>query len=78
MKVRLPLALIVAVVGVGLIPGPVAAGPPAEEEFSPVGDRFRAGRPSSRSKAAPCWSANMYMSLARVFPTSSSSRRRTT
>jgi hypothetical protein len=43
MKVRLPLALILAVVGVGLIPGPVAAGPPTEEEFSPVGDRFLCG-----------------------------------
>jgi hypothetical protein len=43
MKVRLPLALILAVVGMGLIPGPVAAAPPTEEEFSPVGDRFLCG-----------------------------------
>ena len=50
MKVRLPLALILAVVGVGLIPGPVAAGPPTEEEFSPVGDRFLCGDPRHSPK----------------------------
>ena len=40
MKVRLSLALIIAVVGAGLIPATVAADRPTEEEFSPVGDRF--------------------------------------
>jgi hypothetical protein len=40
MKVRLSLALIVAVVGAGLIPATAAADRPTEEEFSPVGDRF--------------------------------------
>jgi hypothetical protein len=43
MKVRLPLALVVAVVSAVLIPGTAAAGPPTEEEFSPVGDRFLCG-----------------------------------
>jgi hypothetical protein len=43
MRVRLSLVFIVAVVSVGLFPGPVAAGPPTEEEFSPVGDRFLCG-----------------------------------
>jgi hypothetical protein len=40
MTVRLSLALIVAVVGAGLIPATVAADRPTEEEFSPVGDQF--------------------------------------
>jgi hypothetical protein len=40
MKVRLSLALIVALVGAGLIPATVAADRPTEEEFSPVGDQF--------------------------------------
>jgi hypothetical protein len=40
MRVRLSLALIVAVVGAGLIPATVAADRPTEEEFSPVGDQF--------------------------------------
>jgi hypothetical protein len=43
MKVRLSLALIVAVLVPALIPVPAAAGPPTEEEFSPVGDRFLCG-----------------------------------
>jgi hypothetical protein len=43
MKVRLLLALMVAVLGAGLISGPAAAAPPTEEEFSPVGDRFLCG-----------------------------------
>jgi hypothetical protein len=43
MKVRLSLALVVAVVSACLIPGPAAAAPPTEEEFSPVGDRFLCG-----------------------------------
>jgi hypothetical protein len=43
MKVRLSLALIVAVLVLGLIPGTAAAGPPTEEEFSPVGDQFLCG-----------------------------------
>jgi hypothetical protein len=44
MKVRLSLALVVAIVGACLIPGPAAAAPPTEEEFSPVGDRFLCGK----------------------------------
>jgi hypothetical protein len=43
MKVRLSLALVVAIVGACLIPGPAAAAP-TEEEFSPVGDRFLCGK----------------------------------
>lgn len=43
MKVRLSLAIVAAVVGAGLISGPAVAGPPTEEEFSPVGDRFLCG-----------------------------------
>ena len=43
MKVRLLLALVVALVSACLIPGPAAAAPPTEEEFSPVGDRFLCG-----------------------------------
>ena len=37
---RLSLALIVALVGAGLIPATGAADRPTQEEFSPVGDRF--------------------------------------
>jgi hypothetical protein len=43
MKLRLSLALVVAVVVACLIPGPAAADPPTGEEFSPVGDRFLCG-----------------------------------
>jgi hypothetical protein len=43
MKLRLSLALVVAVVGACLIPCPAAADPPTEEEFSPVGDQFLCG-----------------------------------
>jgi hypothetical protein len=43
MKVRLILALVVAVAGTCLIAGPAAAAPPTEEEFSPVGDQFLCG-----------------------------------
>ena len=43
MKVRLSLALVVAVVSAVLIPGTAAAAPPTEEVFSPVGDRFLCG-----------------------------------
>jgi hypothetical protein len=40
MTVWLPLALIVAVAGAGLIPATVAADRPTEEEFSPVDDQL--------------------------------------
>jgi hypothetical protein len=43
MKLRLALALVIAVIGAVLIPSPAAASPPTEEEFSPVGDQFLCG-----------------------------------
>jgi hypothetical protein len=68
MNVRLLLALVVAVVGACLNPGPAAAAPQRRRSSRPLAIGSCAARPSSRSKAAPCWSASTYVSLTRVLP----------
>ena len=78
MKVRLSLALIVAVVGAGLIPTTVAADRPTEEEFSPVGDRFMCGQTLVTVESGTILKREHVRELGSVFLTSSSSRHRTT